>query len=297
MADGRPLQRSSQHPFTILTDRELPMKLLILADLHLDEIADQELLSRLGDEIAKAGREADALIIAGDMTESAVNVWPSAIRWLGKYYPTAQTTFIPGNHDYYDGRLDTLDADLERICQAEGASFGQCRRMDLGDTRILMTTLWTDMLLFDSEGDAAVERSLWNAEVMMPDYGYRGIMNGEDNLPALPEDTISVHMRQRAWLSAELERPWGGKTVVVTHHAPSAAVGGAISSLSPCFVSNLDHLIERHRPEAWVFGHTHRPAELRMPGGTLLRNVSLGYAHEFHPGNISQRVRTGLIQI
>ena len=297
MADGRPLQRSSQHSFTILTDRELPMKLLILADMHLDEITDVEVLRTLGEAIARVGQEADALIIAGDLTEAALHRWPSAIRWLGKHYPTAHTVFIPGNHDYYGGRLDTLDEDLERLCHAEGASFGKCLRMDLGDTRVLMTTLWTDMLLFDADGDAFDQRSLWHARVMMPDYGYGGIMIGEDNLPALPEDTVSVHMRQRAWLSAELERPWGGKTVVVTHHAPSAAVGGAISSLSPCFVSNLDHLIERHRPEAWIFGHTHRPAELRTPGGTLLRNVSLGYEHELHLEKIFERVRKGLINL
>lgn len=273
------------------------MKLLILADLHLDEITDVEVLRALGEAIACVGQEADALIIAGDLTEAALHRWPNAIRWLGKHYPTAQTVFIPGNHDYYGGRLDTLDEDLERLCRAEGASFGQCLRMELGDTRVLMTTLWTDMLLFDADGDAFDQKSLWHARVMMPDYGHGGIMIGEDNLPVLPEHTVSVHMRQRAWLSAELERPWEGKTVVVTHHAPSAAVGGAMSSLSPCFVSNLDHLIERQRPEAWIFGHTHRPAELRTTGGTLLRNVSLGYAHEFHPGNITQRVRTGLIQL
>ena len=273
------------------------MKLLILADLHLDEITDVEVLRALGEAIACVGQEADALIIAGDLTEAALHRWPSAIRWLGKHYPMAQTVFIPGNHDYYGGRLDTLDEDLERLCRAEGASFGQCRRMDLGDTRVLMTTLWTDMLLFDADGDAFDQKSLWHASVMMPDYGHGGIMIGEDNLPALPEHTVSVHMRQRAWLSAELERPWGGKTVVVTHHAPSAAVGGAMSSLSPCFVSNLDHLIERHRPEAWIFGHTHRSAKMFTLNGTLLKNISVGYEYEFSIDRTRKLVRNGLINL
>ena len=273
------------------------MRLLILADLHLDEITDVELLRVLGEEIASASKDADALIIAGDLTDAAESRWPDAIRWLGKHYPTQQTVFIPGNHDYYGGHLLRLDNELEHICKAEGASFGQCHRMDMGDTRILMTTLWTDMRLFEMNGEAAVEEAMWNAQSMMPDYGYGAIVVGDPETPLMPKHTVSVHKEQKAWLVAELERPWGGKTVVVTHHAPSAAVGGAISGLSPCFASHLDDLIDRYRPDAWIFGHTHRPAELRMPGGTLLRNVSLGYEYELLPHEIAERVRSGVIDL
>ncbi len=63
---------------------------------------------------------------------------------------------LPGNHDYYGGNLHTLDRDLERICQGAGCAFRQCLRLVLGDTRILMTTLWTDMRLSEAEGEAAV---------------------------------------------------------------------------------------------------------------------------------------------
>jgi hypothetical protein len=34
-----------------------------------------------------------------------------------------------------------------------------------------------------------------------------------------------------------------------------------------------------------------------MPGGTLLRNVSVGYEHEFRPGDVRARVRRGLIDL
>ena len=273
------------------------MRLLILADLHLDEITDVELLHMLGEAIESAGRGADALIIAGDLTEFAVARWQGAIRWLGRHYPTKQTIIIPGNHDYYGGHLSMMDKDLDQICKAEGASFGQCRRLDMGNTRILMTTLWTDMRLFEMNGEDAVEQSMWDAQVMMPDYGFGAILVDDPEIPLLPEHTVALHMKQKAWLTAELARSWKGKTIVVTHHAPSAMVGGTISPLSPCFVSNLDEVIERYRPDAWIFGHTHRPAELRMPGGTLLRNVSLGYEHELLPSSIADRVRAGVIDL
>lgn len=272
------------------------MKILVLADLHLDDITDRDLLHRLGAEIHNVGKEADAMIIAGDLTEHAAHKWPRAIKWLGKHYPSAKTVFLPGNHDYYGGNLDTLDADLDRICREAGCGFGQCRRMELGDTRILMATLWTDLRLFETEGEAAVEDSIWNAR-MMPDYGYGAILVGDPERELEPEDTIAVHERQKSWLISELAKPWPGKIVVITHHAPSAAVAGAMTPLSPCFASDLDDLIERFRPDAWIFGHTHRAAETRIPGGTLLRNVSVGYEHEFRTADIGDRVRRGLIDL
>lgn len=272
------------------------MKILVLADLHLDEISDKAVLRRLGEEIALAGQEADTLIVAGDLTEQAAHRWPKAITWLGAHYPSEKTVIIPGNHDYYGGNLDTLDADLDRTCREAGCAFGPCRRIELGDTRILMTTLWTDLRLFEAEGEAAVEDLLWSAR-MMPDYGYGAILIGDPERELQPEDTVAVHERQKSWLISELAKPWPGKTVVITHHAPSAAVSGAMSPLSPCFTSDLDDLIDRYRPDAWIFGHTHRPAELRMPGGTLLRNVSVGYEQEFRSADIGDRVRRGLIDL
>ena len=272
------------------------MKILVLADLHLDDITDRDVLHRLGEEIHYAGKEADAMIIAGDLAENAAHKWPSAIRWLRTHFPSAKTVILPGNHDYYGGNLGTLDADLDRICHDAGCAFGQCRRMDLGDTRILMTTLWTDLRLFEAEGEAAVEDSIWHAK-MMPDYGYGAISVGDPERELEPEDTVVVHERQKSWLISELVKPWSGKTVVITHHAPSAAVAGAMTPLSPCFVSDLGDLIERYQPDAWIFGHTHRAAELRMPGGTLLRNVSVGYEHEFSSADLGDRVRRGLIDL
>jgi predicted phosphohydrolase len=204
---------------------------------------------------------------------------------------------IPGNHDYYGGNLSLLDARLDRICHEAGCAFGQCRRLVQGDVRILMTTLWTDMLLYEAEGEGAVADSIWHARQMMPDYGYGVITVGAPERLLLPNDTIATHRKQRAWLTSELARPWKGRTVVVTHHAPSAAVAGSMTPLSPCFVSNLEAEIDTYRPDLWLFGHTHRPAELRMPVGTLLRNVSIGYDYELGDIDVEARVRRGLIEL
>jgi 3',5'-cyclic AMP phosphodiesterase CpdA len=273
------------------------MKMLVLSDLHLDEILDRAYLNHIGTAIHEAGQEADALIIAGDLTEAAAQKWPDALRWLGTLYPAAKTVVIPGNHDYYGGNLGSLDAQLDQICHAAGCAFGQGRILVLGHVRVLMTTLWTDMRLLEAGRQNAVEDTLWNARQMMPDYGYGAITVDDPDRPLRPEDTIAVHERQKAWLVSELARPWSGRTVVVTHHAPSGAVAGEITPLSPCFASNLEDEIGRYRPNLWLFGHTHKPAEMRMPCGTRLRNVSVGYEGETSLKEMVARVRRSLIDL
>lgn len=272
------------------------MHLLVLADLHLDEVTDPHHLAALADAIGEAGKGADLMILAGDLAENAARNWPEVLRWLGRLYPSAQTIVVPGNHDYYGGNLSTLDGELDRICKEAGCRFGQCLRTDLGDVRILATTLWTDLQLFAARGTRVFEDTLWQAQ-KMPDYGDGAIGFGSPERRLWPEDTTRIHAAQKAWVMGELSIPWSGKTVVITHHAPSASVAGPITPLSPCFASNLEAETEQYRPAAWLFGHTHRPAEARSFQRTLLRNVSVGYEYELRPGEVLDRVRTGLIDV
>ncbi len=274
------------------------MKILVLADLHLDELTDQDFRQRLGEAICDTGHQAEALIIAGDLTDRASKNWPDAIRWLGTLYPTLKTVIMAGNHDYYGDNIDRAETVLDQICKGAGCAFGQRRSMVLGDTRILMTTLWTDMRLYEAErGEASVQEVMRQARQVMPDYGYGNIVIGAPERELRPKDTIALHEHQKSWLISELAKPWSGKTVVITHHAPSASVAGGMTALSPCFASDLDDLIDRYRPAAWIFGHTHRPAELRMRGGTLLRNVSVGCEYEISAADLTARLRRGLIDL
>lgn len=70
-----------------------------------------------------------------------------------------------------------------------------------------MTTLWTDMKLFEGIGENAVEESIWQAGQMMPDYGYDAIAVGDPERQLCPQDTVRVHDRHKAWLTSERARP------------------------------------------------------------------------------------------
>lgn len=125
----------------------------------------------------------------------------------------------------------------------------------------------------------------------MPDYGR---IRREDGDLITPDDTAAIYRDHLDRLTQEIEKPWQGQTLVVTHHAPSAAVSGPVSSLSPAFASDLGCWIGAHRPDCWFFGHTHRPLSARIRGAPVV-NVSLGYPDEVPEGDEAELLLRGLI--
>jgi hypothetical protein len=74
-----------------------------------------------------------------------------------------------------------------------------------------------------------------------------------------PSDTVRRHELSRAWLGNSLSEPFARRTVVVTHHAPSAGsvdLQYAGDSLTPAYASNLEDLMEPSLP-LWIHGHMH----------------------------------------
>ena len=71
---------------------------------------------------------------------------------------------------------------------------------------------------------------------------------------------LARHLADRDYIETVLSVPFDGPTVAVTHHAPhpgSIAARFADDALTPCFVSDLTSVIERHAPNLWIHGHTH----------------------------------------
>jgi calcineurin-like phosphoesterase family protein len=69
---------------------------------------------------------------------------------------------------------------------------------------------------------------------------------------------LSDHEQSRRWIEDQLALPYAGKTVVVTHHGPSARsihpryLGEPVNA---AFVSELDGLVEK--ADLWLHGHVH----------------------------------------
>jgi len=262
------------------------VKILVTADLHLDnwDYAGRNILAKLRPQL----EDVDHLFIAGDITNNPEVNWPDAMDRLAKLMDPSRIWVLPGNHDYYHFRLDGDDV-LRRMAEDRGINWAQKRCVVLGNVRILCCTLWTDFNLLNDRF-----RSMEVARGILNDYRY--IRKGKGGGPIMPSDTADLFDDHLAWLTAEMAKPFEGRTMIVTHHVPSPVLAVKVDAVTPCFISDLDPWIELHRPDAWLCGHTH----YRLSGqvhGTPVWNVSIGYNQEVDIDREDEILERGLVDL
>lgn len=96
-----------------------------------------------------------------------------------------------------------------------------------------------------------------------------------------PHHALVRHRAARAFIEAELSHPFGGPSVVVTHHAPIGDVVAADDPLTPAYACDLRATIEKFAPTIWVHGHIHSSAD-RMVGRTRVIANPKGYPPPDH---------------
>ena len=87
------------------------------------------------------------------------------------------------------------------------------------------------------------------------------------------------HQHSRRWLERELGKPFGGKTVLITHHGPhplSVHPRYAGDPANAAFVTDLSALLSDAK--LWLHGHVHDSFDY-MVGGCRVMTNPLGYAH------------------
>lgn len=240
------------------------MKLQIVSDLHLEFAANRKWLE--SNPLLPCG---DILLIAGDsyclsQPEPALE----ALHKLCDAYPTVVLTF--GNHEFYGSEI--------------GSAYPRCREqlMDRhirlnNDTfthdelRLICSTLWSNV----PAGARSVVESRLNdyhhIRISGPDGGSRKIS---------VDDSNALHQASLEFIENELEKPWAGKTVVLTHHLPSLQCVPEEfrgSELTTGFATDLDNLIESNpQISLWIHGHAHDFQQIRI-GATLVARNPLGY--------------------
>lgn len=251
------------------------MRILVIGDLHLD------IWARAGRDplasVVPVFRKIDALVIAGDLASQPG--WRSALTWIRSLIAPDRVYILPGNHDYYLAGLHR-EAEMQALVESYGMHFVQKSELIFGDLRLLVCTLWTDYAL-TGERDMAMKI----AHAVMTDF--RQILT--DHGLARPSDVLAVHEDHLRWLTAKLSKAFDGRTIVITHHCPSPSACGTVDDITPSFASDLDHLITRYQPDAWLFGHTHRHLASQV-GTSPVVNVSLGY-----PDDVRQEQETNVL--
>jgi len=233
------------------------MKLLILSDLHLEF-----------SNLPFADTEADVIILAGDIAKN-----DQGIHWARAVWPTKEIIYIAGNHEFYGyNRLEVL-ARLRIAARETGVHFLDNEEVVIDDVRFLGATLWTNFKLF---GEDLKMDCMYEGESSLNDF--RMIHEGSAHFSTM--DSIRLHDESVAWLTKAIREPFDEKTVVVTHHLPSAdSVVARFKKdlLSACFASKLDHLMGK--PVLWVHGHTHDNLDYEIRGTRVVCNPR-GYSRD-----------------
>lgn len=227
------------------------MKIHILSDLHLEF-----------ENFDIPETDADIIVLAGDICGGT-----DGLKWI-----ISQTNkpviYVFGNHEFY-GHDIRLAENLEK----ERQSFAKlniyllnCNSIVINGVRFIGCTLWTDFSIY---GETEKTFSRISAQSLMGDFNQ--ITNG--NKYFTPQDSILLHEKHSKWIEWLLKQKYKGKTVVVTHHAPSEmSVTEHYKSniLSPAFASNLNYLMGK--PILWVHGHTHDSFDYEINGTRVVCN-------------------------
>lgn len=218
------------------------MKLHILSDLHIEFV-----------EFTPPSTDADVVVLAGD-----VGVGLGGLEWTARHFDDRPVIYVPGNHEYYGHDLSLIDR-LKTTAPANVRVLDD-DALVIDDVRFIGSTLWTDFCI---DGEDKKHLSMTVAARLLTDFSR--IRRGSRAFT--PQDAADLHRESRAWIRASLAEPFDGRTVVVTHHLPSAmsiAPRYAGDSLNPAFASRLEPLIESGRPALWIHGHTHEPLDYRL---------------------------------
>ncbi|SPB17803.1 phosphoesterase [Caballeronia novacaledonica] len=221
------------------------MRLQIASDLHL------EITKPDGEKYGPLRHAAsDVLILAGDI-DRIDRVHERFLNW-----PTP-VLYVRGNHDSF---FTAYEAEIGRLANATTNSrftFLERSVWARDGVRVIGCCLWTDFALLGRPDDAMLLAQLGGAD-------YR-CLRRTDGRRLIPEDTCFEHNLTVKWLTRELTKPFDGKTVVVTHHAPhvrSLDRRFGRQRFDSAFASDLSGLAKF--AHLWIHGHVHHSCDYKV---------------------------------
>lgn len=256
------------------------MKIQLMSDLHLE--VDPSFMPT-------PAPGADLLVLAGDIGAGPETPMAphGAEDWcLTRFSPRlghwpVPVLYVPGNHEY-DGRdFDVCHAQLRGIVEDLGITWLEREILDLDGVRFIGTTLWAD---FDA---LSARNATMTYNLRMRDKAFRAANYYLEKTRTLRDGVLfdAAAMREESlrcqrWLRDALAVPHAGRTVVVTHFAPSLESHDPRYGIAPGtagFCNVMDDLVPA--ADLWLHGHLHCPSDYRLGGCRVLANP-LGYAEQ-----------------
>jgi predicted phosphodiesterase len=232
------------------------MRIQVASDLHLEFLGSDF----RGERLIRPAPDADLLALVGDVANGLDGIaafadWPVPV------------LYVIGNHEAYGHVLDQLRIEMRHAARGTSVvvmdnevadlrrfeAWGSSRQSVLAGVRFLGCTLWTDYLLPSLH--VTREQAMECAGLRLRDHR---VIRIPFDAPFTPKEALREHNVSRRWLERELARPFGGRTVVLTHHVPhedSVHPRYQGDTLNAAFASHLPDLVER--ADLWLHGHTH----------------------------------------
>lgn len=232
------------------------MRIHILSDLHTEIAAYTPVV-----------QDADVVILAGD-----IGVGVKGVDWAKAVF-SRPVLYVPGNHEFYGGHLSKTLAKM-REAGSEFVRVMDCDEAIIGGVRFLCATGWTD---YTATGNPVL--AAYDASTTMRDFKKIRI---DEYRRVYPADFADLSRAAEQWFKDKLAQPFDGKTVVVTHHAPSlvslANYAGAGTHLDAAYANRWEDLMAMG-VDLWVHGHTHHAVDYEI-GGTRVISNPRGYPGE-----------------
>jgi predicted phosphodiesterase len=275
-----------------------PVKIQLLSDLHLEAHPGF---------VPTPAPDADVLVLAGDIGSyqpgsQLIDPDFGLTRFSPRHGWPVPVLFVPGNHEYDAQDFDLAHARLRDTCARLDITFLEREVVTANDllrsaksahpsapaqapVRFIGTTLWSD---FDALHPApAASGGSLSAALKTRDKAYRAAnfylrkaSISRQGQPMLAEQVREQSLRCQTWLRDALAQPFDGKTVVITHFAPSLQSADPRYGLTPGtagFCNALDELLPQ--AQLWLHGHLHCPSDYVRNGCRVVANP-LGYARK-----------------
>lgn len=173
---------------------------------------------------------------------------------------------VCGNHEFYGHDFDKVLSEWESISVngPDNFHFLNNETVIIDNTRFIGGTMWTD---FNDDNPIVVN----SARFSMNDYSI--IKRNQRKLT--PESVLEEHDKFKDFLIAEFDKPFDGKTVVVTHHSPGDVSRSLVTrdETSHCYFAGLEELITWHdKVTLWVHGHTHQSYDYMVSNTRVVSN-------------------------
>ena len=218
--------------------------------------------------------DADVIIAAGD-----IGIHKQGLEWLQTL--SKPVLYVAGNHEFYSQEYRSTVNYLREKSVNGNVRFMENDSIVLDGVRFLGCTMWTEL------GEQEHNRHDQLVQVM---NDFRRIRYKSK---ALDFDVYrALHRQSKRWLTEQLQQSFSGKTIVITHHAPTpwSWDDSPSSIMRYAYCNDLKELMYEYEIAAWFHGHVHSISDYRCADTRVLCNPR-GYCgrrvvENFDPGKI-----------